>query len=222
MTIKEIAYRDPISELIADVISSEIDVKKYRYNNPILEPDTLVLGMNTQHYLSRSLTNLPIIVFDQHTDMFSGRFKFPEEMSNINWIYWKLKDGEETHLVLPNYNPLPGDLTLPIENKENFHLYIVNQTQRPVIGNLDNGTPYELRPHDIGNLEILKKIKKQVSIDFDFFRDIDVKDAIGMLKLIKNEKNLYDFWLDYAQNFETRVENCINLIKVINSPDSKA
>jgi len=220
MKIKKIAYIDPTSELVATILSSRFKIKIYEYEDGITESDVLLLGVNTQHRLARSLSNLPIVVFDQHTDMYRGNLKSPGKISNINWIYWRLKDGSETHLVMPRYNPLPGILTIPAENKEKFHIYIVDETKESIIGNLDNGKSYELKPLSVRNLETLKKLKKQVSFDFDFLRDVKVEDAIDMLKIIDNERNLYDFWLDEPQDFETQVENCISIINANNSQDS--
>lgn len=222
MKIKKVYYMNLASEEVADALSSEFGIEKCSYHDCSINPDTLLLGVNINHHLATYLSGLPIVVFDQHTDMYSGvpannTLRKPEELSNSNWVYWRIKMDSETHLVIPRYRPLPGDLTIPVEGKNRFHIYIVEGSERPVIGNLDCNEPHKLEVLNIEDLRRLKETKKQVSFDFDFLRDIDVEVAASMLRIIANDGDIYDFWLESWQNFEERKNNCVTLFNAINS-----
>jgi len=163
-----------------------------------------------KHYYAETLSNLPIVVFDQHTDMLEGN------LLNASWLYRRAK-WCEVHLVMPSYPEYPNNLILPTENKDKFHIYTVKEC-KTVVGTLDSGETYQLEALKIKELESLRDLKKEISFDFDFLRDIKIEDAVDMIESIGNEEDLYDFWLDSSQDFDICVNQCsIILEKLINT-----
>jgi len=148
---------------------------------------------------------------------------------NSNWIYWRLKKGSEVHLVVPRFNYIPTDLNIPDENRNNFHIYSVEEHIGEAIGLLYRGekSKHKLDVLSTDELEPLRKIEKQVSIDLDFMRTkdtgvgvgVNIRIAADLLKTVVNDGDIYDFWLDKPKltDLELQGEYLKILINTINS-----
>jgi len=235
MRVERISYSSWDFEKIMDAFSSEFELKERRtlgYNTSA-EHGTLILGTNANHLDAYYLSDLPMVVFDLHTDMYStiknNVMKRYINILNSNWIYWRLKKGSEVHLVVPRFNYIPTDLNIPDENRNNFHIYSVEEHIGEAIGLLYRGekSKHKLDVLSTDELEPLRKIEKQVSIDLDFMRTkdtgvgvgVNIRIAADLLKTVVNDGDIYDFWLDKPKltDLELQGEYLKILINTINS-----
>ena len=235
MVIEKISYSGYYVGQIIDEFSPEFELEKQRtlgYNTSA-EYGTLILGPNTNHLDAYYLSDLPMVVFDLHTDMYStiknNVMKRYMNILNSNWIFWRLKKGSEVHLVVPRFNYIPTDINIPADNKDNFHIYSVEEHSGEAIGLLYRGekSKYKLDVLSIDYLESLREIKKQVSFDLDFMRTtdtgvgvgVDVEVANGLLETVINHEDVYDFWFDSPKLYDLEVQanDLRTFINTINS-----
>jgi len=196
------------------------DSKPQIYKKPQQLPsNSLLLGINTEHHLAYHLSDLPLIVFDQHTDMYDSYMELG--MHSGNWICWALKNRPEIHLVMPNFEEL--DLKNSIIPKGYVHklsIYCFNGPSEIVRDD------FKIRTKSIKLLcKELEGKRKQISIDFDFLEiptvgtHRSVKIMSKIIEKIIRKRDFFDFWFnrrDSPELNEKDVKTLLVLLKSIN------
>ncbi len=191
----KLAYvRDAIDKQIATGIAGYLNlgIEALRFDGS----NKLVIGKNNDHDIAGMLydsSQLPLIVFDMHTDMYSGS-RPPSEENCGNWVYFQLKAGREVHLVMPSPQNTFELSWLPVDSK----LFVY--TPKGVClaeFNLDGHSIVTKSVLPMRELRSLKGTKKQISIDEDFFnRNWRSERLEEILSKIINRGDQIDFWIE--------------------------
>lgn len=209
---------DELNSLMLDYMKCKrIIFKKIKKYPTGMKPQTLLVsGDNMDHEKALTLTDLPLALFDKHTDMYESartnqenRVGVRKPVSASNWVHWRLKNGGTVHFILPYDHILSLSGLIPKGAEDRFFIYADRVSEQRFTMTDENG--YEVgdpikRP--ILPLDNLAKSvigPAQISIDFDFFfpppeKNIhghnSIEDLIKLLEKLKRKGNTYDFWLD--------------------------
>ena len=199
--LHHVTYVRKEDELIAKQIAGYLGVKESLFDSKV-SPGKLVIGPNWLHQLAGHLTdrNVPIVVFDRHTDMYCTA-GLPETEDSANWIYFALKAGRGIHLALTSaphsYNSssrLPRNCNLTVYSPRGASEIKLNREAK-------NGC-LEINPvgkivKPISDLSKLKSIRKQISFDEDFFdKEWKASELEALLAPIVNKGDTIDFWIE--------------------------
>jgi hypothetical protein len=242
MTLDTIFYSDTYTKQIAQHISHETGIKteKFKLKNPTfnlwaswinqhvhksnhnkkqLPTRSLLIGGNRwRHHFAIELTTHPIFIFDAHTDMSFDEMVLLKLIRPYNWIYFKLRKGLETHLVLPydSFRWKRWDMVIPKQHLSRFTLYAVNRKQFkvPVSVSLKDSTIIEVK--DPESSKHLSDVQKQISLDFDITREIPEETIFQLLSTAASKDDICDIWLDEGKrgNRRTLTENQASCLKV--------
>jgi len=248
VAIQQILYTDVYTERIAKRISEDFNVPLnfFKLHNPLfyewksflrkrlgiarrteqkLPPNTVLLGGNRwRHHYALVLSDLPIIVLDAHSDMNYDEMVLFCLVRPYNWIYFKLKQGAEVHLIIQKFNSLKRmDIVLLKENIKKFHLYSFDKendlakVSLRVLGSevVEVGDPEE-------SYELLAEKNKEMSLDWDITRIISQDRVERFVDKIARDGDVCDIWLDEREKgkrktLEEQTQCCARIFEILDS-----
>jgi len=247
VVIRQILYADAYTERIAKKISRDykVPLRLYRLHNPVLyewksflrkhvgigrrieqklSPNTLLLGGNRwRHHYALLLFDLPTVVIDAHSDMNYDEMVLFHFIRPYNWIYFKLKQGTEVHLIIQKFNSLKRtDIVVPKGNLGNFHLYSFDRendlarVSLHVIGSkvIDVKDPEE-------SYELMAQKNKEISLDWDITRVVSQDRVEKLIGKIVRDGDVCDVWLDEGKKgrrktLEEQTQCCARIFEILN------
>jgi len=248
VTIKQILYADAYTERIAKTISEDykVPLKFHKLHNPVfyewksflrkhlgieqrmeqkLPPDTLLLGGNRwRHHYALVLSDLPIAVLDAHSDMSYDEMVLFCLIRPYNWVYFKLKQGTEVHLIIQKFNSLKRtDVVVPKESFKKFHLCSFDKENNfarislRVLGSeiIEVKDPEELH-------EVLAEKNKEISLDWDITRIISQDRVEKLIGKIARDGDVCDIWLDEGEKdkrktLEEQTQCCARIFEILDN-----
>jgi hypothetical protein len=243
--LKRIFYADDYTKRIADEIAKSYDItaELFRIHNPTfkiwiswmkkrgkntaterLPPGSMLIGGNRwRHHYALDLTGLPTVSIDAHTDMNYDEMIPLRLVRPYNWLYFRLLQGCETHLVLPYSNFRGGrwNIVIPEKHFGRFHLYSFDKkkSETEVSLSLRQSKTVEIR-----NVEIsppIPKVNKQISLDWDVTREVKEETIEQLLTRIAGEGDVCDVWLDEGKRWKRNtlkdhVQYCLKIYEALN------
>ncbi|MBS7631982.1 hypothetical protein KEJ47_10570 [Candidatus Bathyarchaeota archaeon] len=246
MKLKSIFFTDSYTEKIARKISTRFDLDSnlLRIKNPTfrlwasklfrgggadtnrwtqLTPGSLLIGGNRwRHHFATYLTRLPIVSIDAHTDMSFDEMIILRLIRPYNWLYYRLLDGLETHLILPydSFRFKRWDITVPAEYAGKFHLYAFKRRRARVPVTISLLRSLMVDVDDPETSPLLEKRGKQISIDLDITREIPEERVIRLLRRVANNGDVLDIWLDEGEKkrrgIADDIKTCMKICEAIN------
>ncbi len=248
MGIKQILYADAYTKRIAKRISEDyrVPLKFHKLHNPVfyewksflrkhlgikprieqkLPPNTFLLGGNRwRHHYALVLSDLPIVVLDAHSDMSYDEMVLFCLVRPYNWIYFKLKQGTEVHLIIQKFNSLKRtDVVVPKENLKKFRLYSFGKENNlarislRVLGSeiIEVKDPEELH-------ELLAEKNKEISLDWDITRVISQDRVEKLTEKIARDGDVCDIWLDEGEKgkrktLEEQTQCCARIFEILDN-----
>jgi hypothetical protein len=248
MSLKHVFYADGYTRRIVDEITENHNivaeffrihnptfhvwsswVKKHRHRKivkPELLPSSSMLigGNRWRHHFALNLTDLPIVSIDAHTDMNYDEMIFLKLVRPYNWLYFRLLDGSETHLVLPYSNFRGGrwNIVVPEKYIERFHLYSFDKKRSSAEISL---SIKHSRTVEIRNLEPfppILEVNKQISLDWDITREIEADRVEKLVASITREGDVCDIWLDEGKRgkrntLKDDIDYCSRIYEILDS-----
>jgi len=248
VAIQQILYADVYTERIAKRISEDykVPVKFYGLHNPVfyewksflrerlgikrrmeqkLPPNTMLLGGNRwRHHYALLLCDLPIVVLDAHSDMSYDEMVLFCLVRPYNWIYFKLKQGTEVHLIIQKFNSLKRtDIVVPKGNSEKFHLYSFdkeNDLTKVSLHFLGSEVIKVKDPEE--SYELLAEKNKEISLDWDITRIISQGRVEKLIGKIARDGDICDIWLDEGEKdkrktLEEQTQCCARIFEILDS-----
>jgi len=248
MTLSHILYADNYTRKIADEIAKDhkITPQLFRIYNPTfhrwslwiqkkrrktntrrnqLPPSSMLIGGNRwRHHFALELTDFPIVSIDAHTDMNYDEMIPLRFVRPYNWLYFKLLEGYETHLVLPYSNFRGGrwNIILPEKYADRFYLYSFDKkkSSAEVSISFNRSTTVEIR--DLETHPPILDVNKQISLDWDITREVQEGRVERLLTRIVREGDICDIWLDEGKRgrrntMKDHIRYCSTVFEVLNS-----
>ena len=248
MAIQQILYTDAYTERIAKRISEDykVPLKFYELHNPVfyewksflrkqlrikrrteqkLSPNTLLLGGNRwRHHYALLLSDLPIAVLDAHSDMSYDEMVFFCLIRPYNWIYFKLKQGTEVHLIIQKFNSLKRtDIVAPKGNFQRLHLYSFDKENdlAKISLHVLGSEVIEVKDPE-QSYELLAEKNKEISLDWDITRVISVDRVEKLVYKIVRDGDICDIWLDEGEKgkrktIEEQTHCCRRIFEILDS-----
>jgi len=248
VAIQQILYADVYTERIAKRISedSKVPLKFYRLHNPVfrewesflrkklgirrrteqkLPPNTVLLGGNRwRHHYALFASDLPIVVLDAHSDMNYDEMVLFCLVRPYNWIYFKLKQGTEVHLIIQKFNSLKRtDIVVPKGNIKKFHLYSFDKEKdlAKVRVHVLGSEVIEVRDPE-ESYELLAEKNKEISLDWDITRAVSQDRVERLVDKIARDGDLCDIWLDEGEKgkrktLEEQTQCCARIFEILDS-----
>lgn len=248
MVLQQILYADEYTERIANRISEDykVPLKFYKLHNPVfyqwqsflrkqlgtrrrieqkLPPNTLLLGGNRwRHHYALLLSDLPIVVLDAHSDMSYDEMVLFSLVRPYNWIYFKLKQGTEVHLIIQKFNSLKRtDIVVPRENLEKFHLYSFNNENDSAKVSLHVLRSAVIKVKDPEeSYGLMAERNKEISLDWDITRVISQDRVEKLVDRIAKDGDVCDIWLDEGKKgkrktLEEQTQCCARIFEILDS-----
>ena len=248
MAIKQILYADVYTERIAKRISEDykVPLKFHKLHNPVfyewksffrkqlgirqrieqkLPPNTLLLGGNRwRHHYALVLSDLPIVVLDAHSDMSYDEMVLFCFIRPYNWIYFKLKQGTEVHLIIQKFNSLKRtDIVVPKGNVKKFHLYSFDkENSLAKVSLLILGSEVIEVKDPEESCELLAEKNKEISLDWDITRIISQDRVEKLVGKIARDGDVCDIWLDEGEKgkrktLEEQTQCCARIFEILDS-----
>lgn len=247
MLSKHIFYADSYTKRIADEIADNHNVTAefFRIHNPtfhvwsswvkrqgrkkivereLLPPNSILIGGNRwRHHYALNLTDLPIVSIDAHTDMNYDEMIFLKLVRPYNWLYFKLLEGSETHLVLPYSNFRGGrwNIVLPEKYAERFRLYSFDKKRSKAEVSLSVKHSKTVEIRDLEMCPPILEVNKQISLDWDITREIQEDRVERLMASIAKEEDVCDIWLDEGKRgkrktLKDHVKCCSRIYEILN------
>jgi len=244
--LKHIFYTDNYTKRITDEItihhdtSAEFfkihnptfDVWSYRMrkltHNKAVERDPLPLnsmlvgGNRWRHHYALGLTDLPIVSIDAHTDMNYDEMIPLKLVRPYNWLYFRLLEGLETHLVLPYSNFRGGrwNIVIPEKYADRFHLYSFDRKKLHAGVSLSISRSRSVEIRDLEESPPILEESKQISLDWDITREIQEERVEQLMTTIARKGDVCDIWLDEGRRgrrntLKDHVEYCSRIYKIL-------
>ncbi len=196
--------------------------KKKNQKNFIPNNSLLIGGNRWRHHFAVNLSHLPIISIDAHTDMSYDEMIPLKLIRPYNWLYFKLLDRVETHLVLPydSFKWKRWDIVLPIEYSNKFHLYSFHKRRSKVPVSISIMNSKMIKVNDVMKKPPIPCINKQISLDLDITREIDDEEVMNLLGKIYYPGDIVDIWLDEGkrdkrQTLQDHKRSCISIYQTV-------
>jgi len=248
LAIQQILYADAYTERIAKRICEDRDVpmKFCKLDSPVfyewkslfmkqlgierrierkLPANTLLLGGNRwRHHYALFLSDMPIVVLDAHSDMSYDEMVFFRLVRPYNWIYFKLRQGTEVHLITQKFNSLKRtDVVVPKENFKKFHLYSFdkeNSLAKISLHVLGSEVIEVKDPEE--SCELLVEKNKEISLDWDITRIISQERVEKLLGKISRDGDVCDIWLDEGEKskrktLEEQTQCCARIFEILDN-----
>jgi len=248
VVIQQILYADVYTERIAKRISKDykVPLKSYKLHNPVfhewesflrkqlgirrriehkLSPNTLLLGGNRwRHHYALLLSNLPIVVLDAHSDMSYDEMVLFCLVRPYNWIYFKLKQGNEVHLIIQKFNSLKRtDIVVPKGDLQKFHLYSFDKENDLAKVSLHflGSEVIEVKDPEESYGPMAEK-NKEISLDWDITRIISQDRVEKLVGKIARDGDVCDIWLDEGEKskrktLEEQTQCCARIFEILDS-----
>ena len=249
MVIQQILYADGYTGKIAKRISEDykVPLKSYKLHNPVfyewksflrkqfgttrrridrkLSPNTLLLGGNRwRHHYALLLSDLPIVVLDAHSDMSYDEMVLFSLVRPYNWIYFKLKQGTEVHLIIQKFNSLKRtDIVVPRGSLKRFHLYSFDKEKdlAKVSVRVLGSEVIEVRDPE-ESYELLAEKNKEISLDWDITRIVSQDRVEKLVDKIARDGDVCDIWLDEGEKgkrktLEEQTQCCARIFEILDS-----
>jgi len=246
--IQQILYANVYTERIAKRISEDykVPLKFHKLHNPVfyewksflrkqlgikqgtaqkIPPNTLLLGGNRwRHHYALVLSDLPIVILDAHSDMSYDEMVLFCLVRPYNWIYFKLKQGSEVHLIIQKFNSLKRtDIVVPKGDIKKFHLYSFDKEN-----NLAKVSLHVLGSEIIAvkdpeeSYELLAEKNKEISLDWDITRIISQHRVEKLVGKIARDGDVCDIWLDEGEKgrrktSEEQTQSCARIFEILDS-----
>jgi hypothetical protein len=244
--LRRIFYADSNTRRIAEEIASShgVEAELFRINNPTfhvwgswlrgqkvgdhsksLPRNSYLIGGNRwRHHFALNLTSLPVVSIDAHTDMNYDEMIPLKLVRPYNWLYFRMLQGSETHLVLPYSNFRGGrwNIVVPDRQADQFHLYSFDRKRSRTDVSL---SLRRSRAVDIAHVEDFPPIvgvSKQVSLDWDVVREVPEDRVVDLLARIVGKDDVCDIWLDEGRrgrrnSLKDHVRYCSRVYEILNN-----
>ena len=248
MVLRHLFYSDSYTGRIADQIAQQYKVKVelYRIHNPtfhrwtssirrhmldrdsrqdLLPANSMLIGGNRwRHHYALNLTNLPIVSLDAHTDMNYDEMIPLRLIRPYNWLYFKLLEGFETHLVLPHSNFDGGrwDIVMPEKYAGRFHLYSFDRNKLNTKVSLSIKRSRIVEIEDVEMFPPIPDVNKQISLDWDITRGVQESRVEKLVARIVRQDDVCDIWLDEGRRrkrntIQDHIRYCSKIYEILNS-----
>jgi len=244
--LKHIFYADNYTKRIADEIAKSYNVtaELFRIHNPTfkiwsswmrkderntdkerLPPDSVLIGGNRwRHHYALDLTDLPIVSIDAHTDMNYDEMVPLRLVRPYNWLYFRLLEGCEIHLVLP-YSDFRGgrwNIVIPEKYSDKFYLYSFDKRKSRTEVSLSFN---QSKTVEISNVETsvpIPRVNKQISLDWDVTREVKEERVVSLMAEIVGAGDICDIWLDEGRRkrrntMKDHVRYCSEIFGIFNN-----
>lgn len=208
---------DFLKELSGKLRNRNLTIEPYIGYNSIT-PNDLLIGYNGNHHIALSLNNdcLPLLVFDEHTDMYYRPGSRDGSIWCGNWIYYALRQGRSVHLITEPLQTLAVS-RIPKIGPSQFRIYSNSLDSHNFFRS--DGTEISIkfmRPPDV--VDFLKNTRKQISIDFDYFqaRPRSFKKVLEILRGCALPEDFIDIWFDRLLSVNTQINYFTSLLDQIN------
>jgi hypothetical protein len=206
MPIQSVVYTNEACKLLGRTYLKKLGAVPYDNSKP-LKPNTLLLGVNSEHQIACNLSDLPLVVFDGHTDMYVDLNK-GLGMQCGNWIVYALEFRKEVHLYIPDVEESCPWLSKPSE-KFMHKLYVYSPTQQGLPIKFENNCSKIVE--SVRKLhERMKGLDKQISVDVDFRHLLPVEEVAKLILPLAEGENVYDYWLQSYKLDKNILQFCRN------------
>ncbi len=247
MTLKHLFYADSYTSKIADKIGQHNNAKAkfFKLHNPtfhrwtswlgklrlnknleqLLPPSSILIGGNRwRHHYALNLTNLPMVSLDGHTDMSYDEMIPLRLIRPYNWLYFRLLEGLETHLVLPYSNFKGGrwNIVVPVKYVDRFHLYSFDRKRSSTNVCLSVMRSRNVEIKDVETILPMPNVNKQISLDWDITREVQEARVERLVARIAGEGDVCDIWLDEGKRgrrntMQDHIRYCSRIYDILNN-----
>jgi hypothetical protein len=181
-------------------------------------------GNRWRHHYALNLTNLPIVSLDAHTDMNYDEMIPLKLIRPYNWLYFKLLEGFETHLVLPHSNFDGGrwDIVVPEKYADRFHLYSFDRDRLNTKVSLSFRRSRIAEIRNVEECPPLLDVNKQISLDWDITRGVQEHRVEKLVARIARQDDVCDIWLDEGRRGRRNtiidhIRYCLRMYEILDS-----
>ena len=184
----------------------------------------MIGGNRWRHHFALNLANLPIVSLDAHTDMNYDEMIPLRLIRPYNWLYFRLLEGFETHLVLP-YSDFKGgrwNTVLPAKYVDRFHLYSFDEKRSKTKVCLSFTRSRIVEIKDVEMFPPIPDLDKQISLDWDITRGVQETRVERLVSRIAREGDICDIWLDEGKrgrrnSMKEHTRYCSRIYEILNS-----
>jgi hypothetical protein len=141
-----------------------------------------------------------------------------------NWLYFKLLEGFETHLVLPHSNFDGGrwDIVMPEKYAGRFHLYSFDRNKLSTKVSLSIKRSRIVEIEDVEISPPIPDVNKQISLDWDITRGVQESRVEKLVAKIARQDDICDIWLDEGRRrkrntIRDHMKYCSRIYEILNS-----
>jgi len=198
MPIVQLLYADPDFKDLAQRVRKEFGIPVGPYNTENLkqvDPGTVVVGYDTEHWVASHLSPLVKAVLDLHHDMYEGNR--PME----TWVIDELSNGGEVHEVLPRYDSVVQGMLVPKDALDRLHLYSLDGTRRWKVQLVGRDGERESHIMDVCSIRKLYQNligkQKQTSVCMNVLLAATIKRIGRIVERLTEHEDINDFWIPY-------------------------